>query len=473
MQSQSDIERVAENLLATKGLRLVSCRTLQSLWAGYGHICHILAGPLKADASRQEEQTQVSLILKYITPPHAPRRGSASRPDEGHIRKLLSYQAELSFYTHLAPQLPLDVAVAECFASLDSSTPAVRSALSRVTATATASAGDANGTAAPPPGVEFQTAMLLTDLRPAFPVAGEKRATLTATQVHAALEWLAGFHGHWWRRVAVVQGKDGTPSTLSSPSLLIDRGKLVRPPLEHLRQHGDAVIRPATASSWSGGDDDEPEPAEAARVWLNGGYTYLETRRGEYAGLCEEGSEWSEALCQSIDGRGMSVAELVARILAPKAEGGSASSRGAGVSEYETLIHGDVKSENLFTNEKGDKVAFFDFQYVGLGLGVCDLAKLFTCSVPRSMLGKSKQAQQIMDEGEERLLRFYLDRLQRVSGRDYDWHVFVRHWETALVDWLRFQASWGFWGNTEWLEGRVRSILADQGWMKWLHASIE
>jgi hypothetical protein len=51
--------------------------------------------------------------------------------------------------------------------------------------------------------------------------------------------------------------------------------------------------------------------------------------------------------------------------------------------------------------------------------------------------------------------------------------LLVRHWETALVDWCRFQASWGFWGNTEWLEARVRSILADQGWRNWLEDDIK
>lgn len=423
MQSPAEIERVAGDLLARENLRLVSYRSIQSLWAGYGHICEVLAAPLeeKPYEKRRSPSSQVSFILKYITPPLAGQ--GRSGPDEGHIRKLLSYQVELSFYTHLAPQLPPDIAVATCIASLNSSTPPPKAA-------------GANGIKAS--DVEFKTAMLLTDLRPAFPVAGEKRAALAEAQVYGALAWLAGFHGFWWSRADTF-----------------DRGELVRPPLEHFEQHGDAVIRVA--------NDEE----KAARVWINGGYTYLQTRRGEYSGLCDEGSEWSEALCRPLDGREGSVAELVARVLAPKAD----SVGGGGASEYETLIHGDVKSENLFTNEKGDKVAFFDFQYVGLGFGVCDLAKLFTCSVPRNMLGRKKQRKQNMDEGEERLLRFYLERLREASGKEYNWDTFVRHWETALVDWLRFQASWGFWGNTEWLEGRVRSILADREWMEWLRDS--
>lgn len=432
MQSRADVERVAKDLLASKDLHLVSCRTLQSLWAGYGHICHVLSIPSAESASSQDQNgsSQTSYVLKYITPPHV---SHGSRPEEGHIRKLLSYQVELAFYTHLAPQLPPDITVATCHASMNSGT------------ALTATSGACNGTAAAP-SVEFKTAMLLTDLRPAFPIAGEKRATLTETQVYAALAWLAGFHGFWWGRVRTGGGG------------CFDRHELVRPPLEHFEAHGEAIIKDA-------------ERERAARVWLNGGYTYLATRQSEYGHLCNEGSEWTAALCQPIDGLDLSVAELVAQALAPKAQSDGTLAGRSATSEYETLIHGDVKSENLFTNAEGDKVAFFDFQYVGLGLGVCDLAKLFTCSVPRSMLAKNKRGRLPMDAGEERLLRFYVEEIQRVSGSVYDWDVFVRHWETALVDWLRFQASWGFWGNTVWLEGRARSILADPEWMTWLRSS--
>lgn len=435
MQSQGDIERVAGDLLASKNLRLVSSRTLQSLWAGYGHICHIIAAPLHGDDSNDAPEPHSSLILKYITPPHTPtRRGS--RPDEGHLRKLLSYQVELAFYTHLAPLLPPDVAVASCLASIHSSH-------------AAAAAAD----------VKFKTAMLLTDLRPTFPVAGERRGALTEVQIRAALGWLADFHGFWWGHV-----RDGGDSGSGG---LFDRGGLVRPPLAHFEEHGDAFVRGA-----------DGEGSTAASVWLNGGYTYLETRRSEYAGLCDDdGSEWAEVLCRPVAGGTLSVADLVARALAPKAGGADAGGGGGSLAAYETLIHGDVKSENLFTSEQGDRVAFYDFQYVGLGIGACDLAKLFTCSVPRSMLlGAATTTTTTttgtlpMDEGEERLLRAYLERLRRASGRSYDWDAFVRHWETALVDWLRFQASWGFWGNTEWLEGRARSILADRGWVEWLQA---
>ena len=116
---------------------------------------------------------------------------------------------------------------------------------------------------------------------------------------------------------------------------------------------------------------------------------------------------------------------------------------------------------------------------------VCDLAKLFTCSVPLDMLlaGDGSHAARIprrgplaMGTGEKRLLEEYRGTLlarrsspsSSFSPPEYPWETFVRHWEAALVDWCRFQASWGFWGNTEWLQARVRSILADEGWREWL-----
>lgn len=265
-------------------------------------------------------------------------------------------------------------------------------------------------------------AMIMTDLREQYPVASTKRGDLDKKQVYAALSWLAKFHGFWWQRTKELKSKG-----------------LRLPPLE-------------ASSCQKGG------------VWLNGGYTYLATRRTEYASLQhDEDSAWAQKLCVPAQRSKSSIAELVANALSPSI---SSSSSIAG---YETLIHGDVKSENLFAASTGSAVAFFDFQYVGLGLGVCDLAKLFTCSVPSELLedhdgGNSKD----MAAGERTLLEYYQRTIEEASGRSYPWELLKMHWKTALVDWLRFQASWGFWGNTDWLESRVRHILEDKAWNEWV-----
>lgn len=196
---------------------------------------------------------------------------------------------------------------------------------------------------------------------------------------------------------------------------------------------------------------------------------YLATRRKEYADLLEDAdSEWSSALCRPVPSVDASIAELVAQVLSPDA---SSDVTPSSISAYETLIHGDVKSENLFANTEGSAVAFFDFQYVGMGLGVCDLAKLFTCSVPMHMLTTEALSGDValaMTPGERGLLQRYQRTISKVSGKEYPWQDLEMHWSTALVDWLRFQASWGFWGNTEWLEARVRHTLANQKWLEWV-----
>ncbi|KAJ5919063.1 hypothetical protein N7466_010006 [Penicillium verhagenii] len=401
-------ERVATIMLSWHSLELVSCSTLQTLWAGYGRICAITARATTEDAARKLDKlcglesgvvgTIYPLVLKLISPP---RNNSTSNADEGHLRKMLSYEVEQYFYTDVVPLLGDDIAVANCLASTRGM----------------------SGHGECEEELRGLMATIMVDLRPKFPVVGGRRGALNCTQVYAALDWLARFHGR---------------SLGLKPSNLDD---YILPPLL------ESTKRQSTGKVRSG-------------LWLNGGYTYLATRGKEYASLVEDNSDWTEALCSSFEGSYESVAELVALFLNP---------RGRAIESY---IHGDVKSENLFTTSDGENVAFFDFQYVGLGLGVCDLAKLFTCSVPLHMLVDTHEPlpdQLTMGDGERQLLeRYRTSFLQNKLSVPYEWEDFKRHWETALVDWCRFQASWGFWGNTEWLEARVKSILGDQQWRIWL-----
>lgn len=417
MAPPADPGRVAAIMLSWHSLALVSITKMQTLWAGYGHICAIVARATSSEAAARldellgvqsgPERDTYRFILKLIAPPHA----EAGRQDEGHLRKMLSYEVEQYFYSHVVPQLDDSVAVAKCLAStLDMAGKPL--------------AGDLQGL----------IATVITDLRPQFPVAGEKRAELNERQVHAALEWLARFHASSWRWL---------PGDLST---------YVRPPLEEAKRRSHAMLDEAHLGS---------------NLWLCGGYTYLATRRKEYASLVEDtDSEWSMALCRPWADSPLSIAEMAADFLKPRGR------------PFETYIHGDVKSENLFTTASGGRVAFFDFQYVGLGLGVSDLAKFFTSSVPLEMLTDLDQPlpQELpLGNGEKQLLEEYRTILLQRSEHQqvtYGWDDFVRHWETALVDWLRFQASWGFWGNTEWLEARVRYILSNKSWIDWLQQNI-
>ncbi|KAJ5305816.1 hypothetical protein PENANT_c015G01316 [Penicillium antarcticum] len=407
-------ERVASIMLSWHSLELVSFTTLQTLWAGYGEISAMYAKASSDDAAKHMDKLcgteneaagkTYTLILKLISPPNK----SGGKQDEGHLRKMFSYEVEQHFYSHLVPLLGEDIGVARCLAS-------------------TKGMEDQNGEQE----LKGLMATIMFNLRQEFPVEGNRRSLLSSAQVHGSLDWLARFHGR--TRDLIQSG--------------LDIGRHVLPPLE------ESVKRQTAAEDIGTG------------MWLNGGYTYLATRRTEYQSLVEDtDSEWSELLCEPFEGSSLSVAEMAALFLTPSGR------------PMESYIHGDVKSENLFTNRSGEKVAFFDFQYVGLGLGVCDLAKLFTCSVPLGMLVDDDEyfsKTLSMCDGERRLLEYYHKGLILDGQTDaYDWATFRRHWETALVDWCRFQASWGFWGNTEWLEARVRSIVGDRDWRNWLHQNV-
>ncbi|KAJ6438594.1 pig-p domain-containing protein [Purpureocillium lavendulum] len=458
MGSSSEPRHVAQVLLSELGLDVVSCKELQSLWAGYGHICAVVARPSPTSASSSGSSTSqlherrfsesvgdgggsgsgsLHLILKLISPPT--RHG-----DEGHLRKMLSYEVEQYFYDEVAPAMA---------AGEDDGGPAVAVCLASTRRRARGEGAEALG--------DDLIAMVMTDLRPEYPIAGEKRATLDARQARAALEWLARFHSGSWKLLK--------PPGHLDPSLLL-------PPLQEEARRKQSGKAARTGKG----------------LWLNGGYTYLATRRKEYAALVRDGSsEWSATLCKPLNSlsssassstpssstASSSIAELVADFLTPRGR------------PFETYIHGDVKSENLFATAAGDRVAFFDFQYAGVGLGVCDLAKLFTCSVPlylltdRPSIPHGPGGRLPMGDGERELLDDYRETLLARRPRaaqckgdnehGYPWDTFVRHWEAALVDWCRFQASWGFWGNTEWLQARVRSILADEGWREWLLREAE
>lgn len=91
-------------------------------------------------------------------------------------------------------------------------------------------------------------------------------------------------------------------------------------------------------------------------------------------------------------------------------------------------------------------MAFFDFQYVGFGCGLSDVAKLFTCSVERDLLlfddeeeeeeeGENEEERMAMGmgKGEERLLKHYQHILENVSGKKYSWEVLVMHWYVLFL----------------------------------------
>jgi len=91
--------------------------------------------------------------------------------------------------------------------------------------------------------------------------------------------------------------------------------------------------------------------------------------------------------------------------------------------------------------QKEVKCALYDFQYVGSGLGVVDLAYFLGTTVDgRDLRGCEK---------EEGLLRLYFEEVESVLKErgvgmgGYTWEALAQQWEWAVVDWMRFMAGWG------------------------------
>ncbi|MEL7148699.1 MAG: oxidoreductase family protein, partial [Bacteroidota bacterium] len=111
---------------------------------------------------------------------------------------------------------------------------------------------------------------------------------------------------------------------------------------------------------------------------------------------------------------------------------------------FQTIIHGDAKLANFCFAEDGFKVAAVDFQYVGKGCGVKDVAYFLSSCLHEEAL----------DAHAGKLLQYYFESLQEGLDRyhqDFDKQALVEEWERlypyAWADFYRFLDGWspGHW----------------------------
>jgi thiamine kinase-like enzyme len=181
-------------------------------------------------------------------------------------------------------------------------------------------------------------------------------------------------------------------------------------------------------------------PAAPAALWDQGCYWHLDTRQQEFQSIPRS---WSDL---------RAAADRVDAVL----KGQTAD--GLQTNCHQTLVHGDFKSENLLWNADG-RCCAYDFQYVGKGLGVRDIAYMLASSVDIDVL--------LEEGGEQQLLRHYHSALTQqlrehgkaAAAQRYGYGVMVAQFEVCLVDYVRFMAGWGMWGNAEWASDRAREVL--------------
>lgn len=137
----------------------------------------------------------------------------------------------------------------------------------------------------------------------------------------------------------------------------------------------------------------------------------------------------------------------------PLKEAASAIDAALKASRFQTLVHGDAKLANFCFRADGSAVAAVDFQYVGGGCGMKDLA-YFVGSCFRDDEAERR---------EEEVLDVYFDALgSEMSSEEIiaDWRPLYR---VAWADFHRFMKGWspGHWKLSDYSERVTRGVIAD------------
>lgn len=312
-------------LTATKATNATEVEVIQSLWSGYGSIARY----------RLSGSTDKTVIVKHVVLPKGEAHPRGWNTNLSHERKLKSYSVETAWYQQWASQCDDSCRIPHCLA--------VESE-------------------------DKEVLIILEDLDEAgFP---SRVRSVTMTEMHACLRWLANFH------VTFMHKK---PTAL----------------------------------------------------WKTGTYWHLETRPEELEVLTDKALKEAAAALDS----------------ALKA------------SPYQTFVHGDAKLANFCFSSDGTKVAAVDFQYVGGGCGMKDVAYFIG-----SCLYEDE-----CERLEKELLDIYFEELKKAveakrpeidaKAVETDWRQL---YHTAWTDFHRFVKGWspGHWKIHSYSERISREVLS-------------
>lgn len=167
-------------------------------------------------------------------------------------------------------------------------------------------------------------------------------------------------------------------------------------------------------------------------LWDTGTYWHLETRPDEWAALDD----------------------TALKNAAPEIDRRLSSAR------WQTFVHGDAKLANFCFSEDGKAVAAVDFQYVGRGCGMKDVAYFIG-----SCLGEAAS-----EENEDRLLEAYFRALGKSLTKHHpsvDREALESEWRelfpVAWTDFHRFLKGWcpGHWKINNYSERLAREVIRD------------
>ena len=129
-------------------------------------------------------------------------------------------------------------------------------------------------------------------------------------------------------------------------------------------------------------------------------------------------------------------------------------------SPFQTFVHGDAKLANFCFSADGSKVAAVDFQYVGGGCGMKDVAYFIGSCL----------YEEDCERLEEQLLDFYFEELRKallLKEISIDTDALEENWRDlyayAWTDFHRFLKGWspGHWKINGYSERLTKEVLAD------------
>lgn len=128
-------------------------------------------------------------------------------------------------------------------------------------------------------------------------------------------------------------------------------------------------------------------------------------------------------------------------------------------SPYQTLVHGDAKLANFCFDADGGRVAAVDFQYVGGGCGVKDVAYFIdSCLSPEQC---QRREGELLDVYFQALRRALRDKRQSVDSEavERDWRAL---YPVAWTDFHRFLKGWspGHWPRDSYSERLAGQVIA-------------
>lgn len=164
---------------------------------------------------------------------------------------------------------------------------------------------------------------------------------------------------------------------------------------------------------------------QAPDLWPEGCYWHLATRQDEWSAMAD--SELKNA-ASALD-----IALKQAR--------------------YQTLLHGDAKLANFCFDQSAQTVAAVDFQYVGRGVGVRDLAYFLGCCMDDARL----------EQDAPRWLDAYFACLRNALPANVNSAELEREWRALYaIAWADFHRFLAGWMPTHWKINRYMQRMSEQ-----------